>query len=520
MADEQGMSISESAHDLNSVAGSFSDSGQIAGQSVWSVLMLSMIFLAFAHLAIKEFFPHPAIWLIGAMMIVVLAAIWIVVLKNDFGFLLALFICVHFSFADTQGGLWSYVIFAAFIVKIALRGTSGISFSSVPTYLNFFILVYILQQILGTVSNSYSLVSNIQGMIIVAAQIIIFYYCASQKITESRLKLLLSAWGLVVIWLFLIAINQKYHWVVTLSPILPQIYKGTGMFAKMGTIPSGSFQNTELFAEYFCIIFAMSLVVISHLKEMADLNIKRFIPLMLILFSIAAMIMARSRAAVVLAVAAAIYITFLNFIVTPSWRSMKRAVILSLVLLCSGVLITQMGSFFSMDKMVAEFQEMDKMKIDSDTVVSGRGINRNFTGAYHILYSGSYWIGQGYNVPDNNHKSLRIPKGVADYHSLYICLPFFFGWFGAVSYVLLILGSGFRIYIYYLRNKRLNHYLVPIALGLSVVWGIFLIDQYKISVTRNPSYFLLTWMLLGWTHAVANSLRQLKKKENIIINHQ
>lgn len=82
--------------------------------------------------------------------------------------------------------------------------------------------------------------------------------------------------------------------------------------------------------------------------------------------------------------------------------------------------------------------------------------------------------------------------------------------------MLLVVLTGCRIFIHYLKFLRSGNFLVPIAFGLSIVWGIFILDQYKISITRNPSYFLMIWMLLGLTHAVANSMHEPKKSNELL----
>lgn len=483
--------------------------GEAERESVLSILLLSMFFLALAHLAVKEFFPSPAFWLVGALGIFAGASYWVVGRRDTFGFLLAMFVCAHFAFADNQGGIWSYIVFAVFIVGAILARGPWVTISSVPLSANILVLVFLVHHILGTVLNSYGPLANLQAMVITLAQVMVFYLFASQRVSVASLKRFLAVWFAVMLWVFVMALNQKFQWVISSSPILPQRFR---MFDTIATIPAASFQNSELFAEYFCFVFVISLVLLSHLKEMASLGIRIMPPLAAMFISLSSIVMGASRAAVLLAVASAVYLAYLNFILNPSARSISRAVILSGILMLGGLIVFSMGRFFSMDDMIDDFRDLNVSEINAEGVVSGKGINRSFTGAYDLFRRDSWIIGKGYNLPPNNSISLGLGEGGSDYHSLYICMPFFYGWGGTAAYVLLVFGAGIRIYLCYLRNRRLLHCLVPMALALAVIWGVFILDEYKISITRNPNYFLLIWMLLGYTHAVANSLNDVSKK--------
>lgn len=476
--------------------------------SVREVLLLILFFLAFAHLVVKTFFPNPVFWLFGAGAIVAAGAWWLVTRKDEFGFLLAVFVCAHFAFAGNQGGLWSYVLCAVPLVAILRKHHPAIKLSSVPRGTSALLFLFLAHQLVGTILNPYSLTSNIQATVVAFSHVLVFYYCASQPMTESRLKRLLSIWFVIACYAFAMGLNQKYHWVITPSPLLPQRYDVMG---KLVMIPAASFQNSGLFAEYFCIVFVLSLVIVSHLKELTRLRIKTIFPLLMVLLSLGAMLMSHSRTAVFLAAAATAYIVFGNIIIAPFAGTIRRLFVLLAVLLIGGVFVLKFGTLFSLDEMVEDFENLDPSNITVKTVISGEAINRSntYAPAYQRLSEKSWWIGYGYNLTENNRESMGIERErISDFHSLYLMLPIFYGWIGATAYVLLIVGTGLRIYLCYLKARRLNHFLVPIALGLAIVWGVFLLDQYRGSATRNPSYFLLTWFWLGWTHSVANSMHQ------------
>lgn len=476
-------------------------------RSTWDVMFLALVFLISAHLSVKEFFPNPALWVIGAGFIVVAGVIWLMAWKDDFGFLMVMFVCVHFAFADTQGGLWSYIVCAVFIIASLLDYRKIIFISSIPLIFQILIYIIIIQQFAGTILNQYSYISNIQATIVTVSQILIFYYSSSQKITNLNLKRLLSVGFMVICWMFVIGLNQHFHWVITSSPLLPTLYRKAGIVT---SIPLGPFGNSELFSEYFCIVFVLSLVIISHLKELRSLHINIIGPILIVLIAPIALILGTSRAAIILAVTAICFILFSNLFILPSFCNIKRTFVLTTLLFLAVASILMVGSLVSLDAVKVKFSKLNPSKININTVANGKGINRDaaYKAAYRRLDSKSWWLGYGYNLPENNLISMGLRKDAADYHSLYLSLPIYYGWLGAASYVLLIVGTVFRSYICYVRYRKFGHLLVPITLGLAVIWCVYLLDQYKITVTRNHSYYLLTWLWLGITHAVINSLHQ------------
>jgi len=478
--------------------------------SVWWILFISFIFLVLAHLVVKEFFPNPAIWVIGSMSIFAIGVVWLLIKKDYFAFLLVLFVCVHFSFADAQGGLWSYVALSIFLAVALLRNRISIEFSSVSISATFFLLIFLMHQVFGLLLNQYSLISNIQAIIVTFSQVIIFYYCASQSMSEANIKRLLSVWFAVICWVSLMAFNQKYHWVITSSPLLPQRYRSLydGYISGFDTIPAGSFQNSELFGEYFCFVFVIALIIAMHSTEFSRLRIKSVFPVITILLSLSLLVASASRSAVLLAIASAICLFITISVLVPSFRSLVKVSVLLMILSFSGLLLWRYGDVVGMDEMLKDFKELNPAKITTESIASGKGINRSFTGAYHLLSKKSWLLGHGYNLPENNTQSLGLRKGASDYHSLYICMPFFYGWGGSIAFVLFIIATGVRIFRSYFKSKGRSSALVPLSLGFSVIWCVFLLDQYKISVTRNPSYFLLIWILLGLTHALANTMQK------------
>jgi len=287
-------------------------------------------------------------------------------------------------------------------------------------------------------------------------------------------------------------------------------------------VPAGSFGNSELFAEYFGMVVLIAFIFIIYSKELASLHVKTLLSIIVLFLSVASLIMSSARSAIILTCAVVLYLIFNNLILTISLRSIWRTIVSISVALLIIVLIANFGTLFSLEKTIQDFEQINS-KISLKTVLSGEDINRGFIYniAYQRLSENDWWIGYGFNLPENNRQSLGL-SGIpfADYHNLYLSLPIFYGWGGAIAYILIVLFTGIRAFSCYIKMHHFDHYLVPITLAFALIWGLFLLDQFVISVTRNPSFFLLTWFLLGWTHAVVNTINHYKFNfENISENY-
>lgn len=473
--------------------------------SAIGTLVLSFLLLGIANLTVKEFLPSPIYALIGAVMVAFIATAWVLLKKDYFQFLLSIFVCNHFVFVDDYGGLWSYVVCSVLFVGFVFIGPS-FKLSSIPKSISVLVVILLCHQFLGIIFNPYSNVSKIEAVIMSLSQVLVLFCFASQTMTPNRLKQFISVWYAVACWCFIAALNQKYTWLVTPSPLLPQRYLSGELFA---AAPSGTFGVNELFGEYFCLVFVLSMVIITHLKELADLKLNKIVVVILVFVSIGAIILSSARAALILAALGSVYLLVFNFFVAPSLRNLLRTVMLSAILVIIVAIVLVFSSILSLDRMVSDFKDLRSSQISTDSVISGNGINRGdvYAPALKQLKQGSWWVGYGYNVQELNRESMGLKgKLLKDFHSLYLTIPFFYGWIGSAALVLIVLVSGLRVYTLYLMNSKMPSVLVPFALGFAIIWGLFLIDEYKITATRNPSYFLLIWMLLGWTHAVANSI--------------
>lgn len=484
------------------------------------ILLLSLFFLACAHLAVKTFFPHPAFWLVGAAGIVA-AGTWYLLKYNDVpGFFLTLFVCCHFTFADQQGGLWSYVICTVPLATLCVNSRMlFFRIKSLPKSINFLMVIFITHQLLGLLFNNYSTISNIQSLVVTSSQVIFLYACSSIIMSTQQIKRIISVWFFTLSWIFIIAINQKYHWIVTKSPLLPQ--RETKLFT-LATLPSGSFGNSELFSEYFCFIFIFSFAFLIFREKIKKIQLNILYSLSALFFSIFSLLMGGSRSAIILSIFSSFIIIFFYISNATVKNISKNFFIIIILTFCVVITIFQSGKYFSIHETIDDFSKLKNAKISFKSIGRGESINRSttFEIGFQRLGEKSWWIGYGNNLPENNRESMGVTGSIfSDYHSLYLQLPIFYGWIGSMSYILIVLLTAKRAFLCSLRAINSNNVISIISFIFFILLVAFLLDQYKISATRNPSYFLLTWFLLGLTHAIINSYNISNKTTNHTIKN-
>jgi hypothetical protein len=81
-----------------------------------------------------------------------------------------------------------------------------------------------------------------------------------------------------------------------------------------------------------------------------------------------------------------------------------------------------------------------------------------------------------------------------------------YGWIGSVAFLSMILLTGYRLATTALRHRKRKSYLVVLTAALAIFWFVFLADQYKISILRNPAYQMMFWIWLGLSNALLKTI--------------
>lgn len=232
-----------------------------------------------------------------------------------------MFSCVHFGFANHRGGLWSYIIFAVLFLVGLLKYKNTFSFTSVPRIINILLLIMVVHQFLGLLLNPYSFVSNIQSFVITCSQCLVLYTCASSFLSAERFKNFMTIWFLTAAWIFITVLNQYNQWLFTNSPLLPITEARLTIFTNF---PTGTFGSTELLAEYFCLVFIISIIITIYHETFEQLRIKMIYPLIMIFFALMSLIMTASRSAIILAMVAMLYIIINNTMLSSTRQKLEK----------------------------------------------------------------------------------------------------------------------------------------------------------------------------------------------------
>ena len=150
-----------------------------------------------------------------------------------------------------------------------------------------------------------------------------------------------------------------------------------------------------------------------------------------------------------------------------------------------------------------------------ENVISGKSINRGGLAAIALqrMDSESWIIGYGSGTTTSNRwawfgfDTTKRKARIAGFHNLYVSLPMLYGWPGSLAFLSIIILTLFRLLLVTLKYRKEKSFLLVISFGLTVMWGTFLIHEYKISILRNANYQMLFWIWLGLSASVVKTIK-------------
>ncbi len=87
-----------------------------------------------------------------------------------------------------------------------------------------------------------------------------------------------------------------------------------------------------------------------------------------------------------------------------------------------------------------------------------------------------------------------------------------YGYIGTTAFLLLILILIFRNLKIIYSSIYFKPFYFYYILVMPLFWSIFLIDQWKISILRNPNYHMIIWIFMGLNYAMINNFKNEIKK--------
>jgi len=196
--------------------------------------------------------------------------------------------------------------------------------------------------------------------------------CIVISISGALQVILDRIWFLTAAWIFITVLNQYNQWLFTNSPLLPITEARLTIFTNF---PTGTFGSTELLAEYFCLVFIISIIITIYHETFEQLRIKMIYPLIMIFFALMSLIMTASRSAIILAMVAMLYIIINNTMLSSTRQKIrKNSLLVGIVFLIITFLLI-FGSYFSLERVIEKLNLIDYSSISLQSIISGDSIN-------------------------------------------------------------------------------------------------------------------------------------------------
>ncbi len=490
------------------------------------ILTVTFISQLAGHLLLKQYMPNAAVGGIGFLLVAFLFAYVLFWRRDTFGFILVVYLCSHFSYADNQGGLWNLMTFGMLSLFFLMPGQRHEGSRQKDHVMSFLLGIFILWNILGwAMKNPLPLVPLLQGIAAFFGFLLMYKLASNLVITRERVRLFLTITFLMVLYQFVVALNQRYALVTWNTPLIGGYTSEGGTLVKHAEAnSSGTLRHFELFGEYGLLLTCLLIPLLSSSSTQQEVKFGSNWIVVMIFLCLSFIIITSNRAAAILVVLAIVmyYLVFvLRFFSAVDRVSRQSRLILIVVLL-----VPVIGVYVGLDHLQKDFASLTPSlhRLSLEGVVSGKDINRGglVSAGLRRLNSESWFIGFGYGIPRSNEWAwfnfdpFKNSVVVADFHSLYLSLPELFGWTGSLAFIAMIVVTGFRLFTLILKHRRRKSFLMVLAIGFTMFWAVFLVNEYKISIFRNPNYQMLFWIWLGLSNSVIRSIRY----EGTVLNNQ
>ncbi|MEI6269351.1 MAG: hypothetical protein WCP01_10760 [Methylococcaceae bacterium] len=483
------------------------------------IFFISAIVLLTGHLLLQQYMPNMAVGGLAFLFLILIFSYFLIYKKDPFSFVIIIYICSHFSYGDNHGGLWNILSFVILVFYFLFVRNKN-EFNQKDTASAILLTIFIFFDVIGlALNNPMTLEPTLKGASAFFGYILMYIVASRLKITPERVRLFLYVSLIMLIYQFLVALIQYYSLVNWGTPLLGgntlEMIKVTSANRPIGTI-----QNFELFAEYALLMVCISMPFLSSKTTKEEVGFNYIYLSLMIFICISIMIITSMRGATVLVVLVTVfyYIIFpLRIIAAINAVGQQSKIIILVALLLPAVSV-----YIGMKELSADFKNVNTKIMNIENIVSGKSINRGGLSdmAAQRISNESWIFGYGFSVPESNRwawwgfDTTKRNAPATDYHSLYLELPMIYGWLGSFSFISLILVTMHRLVMVTIKYRNKQSYLIILSLGLFVMWGMFLIHEYKIGMLRNSNYQMLFWIWLGLSSSVVKTI-----KEKWQVNH-
>lgn len=492
-------------------------------RALTATALLATVILAqlAGHLLLKYYMPNAVVGGIGFLLIGLIFYYVLFVRRDPFGFILLVYVSSHFTYANNQGGLWNLMTFGILALYLVVNPRSG-DFRQRDRVMYALLWVFILWNVLGWgVRNPVPIIDELMGIAAFFGFILMFHLASNMVITKERFRLFLLVTFIMLPYEFMVDLIQRYQLLRWNTPLIGS-YTEQGSTLIYGTTNAwGTLVHFELMGEYGVLLACLLIPLLSSSLTQRELRFGSNRIVIMIFSCLAIIMLATNRSATILLVLAiAVYYLVLPMRVFSAIDRVGRQLKLILVL---ALLLPVIGVYIGLHTLEEKFSTLSGEKFSVEGVVSGKDINRGTTVAMGLnrLQKESWWVGYGFGTPRSNvwawygvDPRERSSMGTAGFHSLYLSLPELYGWVGALAFLAMIVVTAFRSFTTSMRYRRRKSFLIVLAVGFTMFWGVFLMNEYKIDILRNPNYHMLFWIWLGLANSVIKTIRYEKQEKS------
>lgn len=495
--------------------------------SVRQIIFYGVLCLLFGHLLLKDFMPNPLVGAVG-FLILVSVLFYVIFVKQDiFGFILIIFLCSHFNYANIQGGLWNLITVGMIIVYYLISRPKNV-FNEKDSLIRLLVGIFVISNLAGYLFKNQIMppISQLLGAATLFSYVLMFKLVSNMVMTPERVKKFILVMGVAIFCMFVAALNQQNAFVSFNTPLLGGYSAGSGGTIVKPVLRGGStFNHYELFGEYamLSVILLIPFIVSSYTKR--ELRLQGYLINYIAIISIFNMVISGTRSSIILVGIGTIgYIIFFIVFRLEIFDRRKSFVLYAVVTIA---FVFVVGNLFGLGNLSERMDKMLSRDLTLEGVLSGQDINRApiFFTAMNRIQEEPWYIGYGWSVPDGNAYAWFGKKNwswVGDLHSLYLSLPMLYGWFGSAAFLLLIIVALVQLIYAVIKWRQRKNYLITLSVGFVFFWIFFLADQFKISILRNPNYHMIFWIWLGLSNAAFRTLRASSSetgREKIINSH-
>ena len=439
--------------------------------------------------------------ILGLVLIVIQSIIIFYYFNDHFLFIIYIFsLCIIYTLSKLGG-----IVLAPFIIFIGFMLVPG-RFSVKDKFIQFCLIVLVIANLVGYIfKNQAELFEIFQSSIIFSGFILTFIFIYNFKFTAEHIIIIMKIFTFLSILLFLVAFNQKFVFVNTSFPLLGSSagYLDVSSLSEAfaGRMPS-LIGDYELFSEFALLMFIISFSVMLDKRTTAALNFD-YVPYILAFVSFLNILITGTRSSFLL-----IFIFIIIFFLfrLKILFSTRTAILLITIAMLIPIFV-RFGDKVGLNIIVERLNEIDTEKIGVKNITTGEEMNREivYLVGYNRLDEENWFLGYGYGTTKSNRlawfgSNSSLP--IVDFHSLYLCMPMIYGWFGGLAYLLLV------VYIIFILVKKIllfkDNPLNSLMVGFAFMFLFFLVNQMKINSLRIYNYHYLIWMLMGLAASIAS----------------